>query len=393
MEKYILIALFAYITVSCSNNNESAAQLYDTETITVDIRKSSKSIVDFSFMLDTTEFEIIPLETTDECLIANVSKLFFKNNKVVVYDELQQGAFIFNKDGSFYSKIRNIGNGTGEYPAGINDIFASEHFIYVLDPPFGIMQYDFDGKFIKKLDMQNKWGYNMLTVDDKTLMIVNDWSSSKSGCFHLFEINYETNRTNSLMPFSIDDYDNHRGWGLRKYYSYNKNNILLFFSSIDTIYELKDHSVLPKYSIDIIYRNLPDELKKGNGRTALTESIRNEYLTGVNDVVETSRYLFLRIDDGFYHLIYDKDYKRVISISAKYKIDSWKLLTIDDFHSLDENHIMTYVTGVYGYNTKKEALESKMALTSNFDKNFMKKLESINDEEANPIVVILKVKE
>jgi len=343
-------------------------------------------------MLDTTEFEIIPLETNKECLIAEVTMLFCRNNKIIVFDETALGAYIFNRDGSFHSRIRAIGQGPGEYPAKINDIYASENYIYVLAPPFGIMQYDYESNFIRKIDLQDTWGMNIMTEDDRSLLVVNDWSTSRAGCFRLFKLNPETNSKQTFQPFPQSDYDNHRGWSITKYYAYNKDNILLYYGSIDTIFEYRDEAVVPKYAIDVVHRGIPEDLKTGDGYTALTTSIKNKYIKGVRDVAETSRFLFIQVDME-YILVYDKVDKEVKALSYAFMNKGTKALQIERLFSMDKNHVMIYYTGLRGYNDKGLFEDEKIPLESRFDREYVKKIASFEDEEENPIVIILKVKE
>jgi hypothetical protein len=58
----------------------------------------------------------VPLETSDDCLIGNVSKTLIKNNKIYVADfHMASAIFVFDMNGKFLFKIARKGQGPGEY--------------------------------------------------------------------------------------------------------------------------------------------------------------------------------------------------------------------------------------------------------------------------------------
>jgi len=397
MKQYIIPLIFiVLIGYSC---NKKKGNFSTIETISIDVRKM-KPEMDLTYAIDTSYFEIIPLETNPDCLIANVKRIYLSNNKIVVYDELAKGAYIFNRDGSYHAKIRAIGQGPGEYPDYVNDIMVSNNYIGVLSPPFGIMLYDFDGNFVKKLSLDGSWGMNLFTFDDISYYLVNDWGRTDVGYYLLFKIDTKQNRVYSYLPYPKSDEENNRGWGLDKYYDLHDNNALIYFSTIDTIFNLTPSGeITPRYAIDIVYKKIPDNLKRGDGYKALQSSITNGYYKGIVNIAETSRYLFLKIDRGNY-VVYDKKEKVIKSIAGLHRIPSFFNLGIGGFFSVTQgDYILTYNTGLALFNDKKyldNLITGKTRKNSNginpFEKEYFKVLKNVKDEEDNPVVFILKAK-
>ena len=59
--------------------------------------------------------EIVPLETTPECLISPIDKLEIADDKLYLLDNEQDFIFIFSRQGKFINKIDDIGRGPEEY--------------------------------------------------------------------------------------------------------------------------------------------------------------------------------------------------------------------------------------------------------------------------------------
>ena len=88
----------------------------------------------------------VPLETHNNALIGTISKLYFKNDSVIVFDRENNNIFFFDQNGNFIRKIGEKGNGLSEY-IEFNDIhydftsdklyaferFQNKMFVYTLN--------------------------------------------------------------------------------------------------------------------------------------------------------------------------------------------------------------------------------------------------------------------
>src|SRR5690606_23195528 len=63
----------------------------------------------------------VPLETNDNTLIGSISKLYVKNDLIIVFDREYSNIFLFDQNGSFVRRIGEKGNGPSEY-IKFNDI-------------------------------------------------------------------------------------------------------------------------------------------------------------------------------------------------------------------------------------------------------------------------------
>lgn len=80
--------------------------LIDPENFSVDL--------DLSEILDDS-IEIIPLETTEECLISKINRIEFYQDKIFVSDKANAKIFVFTSEGKYLKSIGTQGGGPGEY--------------------------------------------------------------------------------------------------------------------------------------------------------------------------------------------------------------------------------------------------------------------------------------
>ncbi|MDO5572259.1 MAG: 6-bladed beta-propeller [Bacteroidales bacterium] len=385
----LILILEFNLLLSCSKKNKDYP--LDVEVIKIDVDKYEE-IADASFFVDTDDFEIIPLETSDSCLIGNVTRVYLKKDKIIVYDEVQKAAFIFNKDGSYYSKVLRLGNGPGEYPPVVNDIVVTDNFIGVLVPAIQkIKFYNFEGEFVKDISLNGSWAYTFFTFDENKYYLINGWGRSDQGKYHLFTLD-EKGKLDKFLPFESNDEIN-RGWGLENYYSLFQNRALVIYSSIDSIYSVSpDQKIAPKYFVEFTKRKISKELAEGDGRTALEYAIKNDYFTGVTKIMETTRYLVL-MSSGADMIVYDKTAKEVKSISTIMVIPEWDNFSIQlgAPGDIQEDKII-YTMEAIMPQYYKDTFNKNTCKDKRFAEEYSKILNAGFKDTDNPILFIFNVK-
>ena len=108
------LAMMLLVAVSCSDKKSAP----DSNEIFVDFKSESPMVVNgpedifnYSDYIDSVVY--VPLETSDECLVGEISDMHFVNDRIFVKSRFS--IFIFSKDGKFISKISRRGRGHGEY--------------------------------------------------------------------------------------------------------------------------------------------------------------------------------------------------------------------------------------------------------------------------------------
>ncbi|HEX3009947.1 MAG TPA: 6-bladed beta-propeller, partial [Bacteroidales bacterium] len=62
-----------------------------------------------------SKIEMIPLETSPNCLIKSIDKKVFFRGRYYLMDRYELSVLVFDEKGKFCFKIKNVGEGPGEY--------------------------------------------------------------------------------------------------------------------------------------------------------------------------------------------------------------------------------------------------------------------------------------
>lgn len=155
----LLLPLYILLLISCTTRNSDMT-----------LEDLSKIDPKFDYPLDSiiNKMDIIPLETSDRCLIENIVSIKESKDYYYILSDKNQALYKFDKNGKFISKIGNKGQGPGEY-ISINQIEVdnAQSVIYVLDY-FGqsLLLYDFDGNYIKSFKLPKDHSFNKFALSN-----------------------------------------------------------------------------------------------------------------------------------------------------------------------------------------------------------------------------------
>jgi hypothetical protein len=130
MIKNIALCVLASLLIyACTKDNSQA-----NNVINFDYIKCIEKF-DIGSITDST-FQIIPLETNENCLISQINKIEIRNNYIYIKDDLAKSVFIYDIDGKFINKINAVGQGPGEYVSP-SYMTVTDTSIIVVDNPTG----------------------------------------------------------------------------------------------------------------------------------------------------------------------------------------------------------------------------------------------------------------
>lgn len=140
MKKNFYAAMLgAGLLLTGCQNQPSARHLW-----VADVREAIRDVASVSY---------VPLETTDSCLISNVSNLVMDDEFIFVENGKTQQIFQFTREGKFVRQLGRAGNGPGEYaPYAIESMTldSSRREIYLNARQLPAWVYSYDGTFLRR---------------------------------------------------------------------------------------------------------------------------------------------------------------------------------------------------------------------------------------------------
>jgi hypothetical protein len=160
---------------SCSNTS-STKDAAGPKIITVDRNAASNQLSDLF-----GEVQLIPLETTDNSLMANIRLTKVHNDTLFFFDRKQYSLFVFNSKGEYLNRIGKVGQGPGEYWLIHDfDFCPKRNSVEMLSPTGSIYSYKMNGDFIEKRQLaDNVYSYQDFEYLSPDSMVV--WTVVETG--------------------------------------------------------------------------------------------------------------------------------------------------------------------------------------------------------------------
>ena len=296
MKKDRIIALLCFLFLmffSCKDKKHQTVIKSDTAKI-ITLSSFEQSFQDTTFFKSP---KIIVLETTDESLLAEISRIISCDSLLFIFDDSQDQLFVFDITGKYIQKINHKGQGPKEYNQICDFTVDSDkkQIILSADRPAKLMYYTYDCKFIKE---ENQPMYYPQLVKDRNLFYFIKDSRLYKNQVHI--LNTETGiKTESLEMLDIKNNLFLKGNSLTR-----GQNILFVRRYDNSIYELINEDIIKKYHFDFKKHSLPERfIKESDERIISRESRENKYIYSMSNVFNGDRYMMFYTNVGIF--IYD----------------------------------------------------------------------------------------
>lgn len=175
-----MIVLFTMLSIfSCNREPGHSYEIIDFEQA---IHKGD----DFDIRAYASNIRYIPLETREECFIADIRKIIKSEDYILVSDS-EGNLFQFTSAGQFLRNIGMMGKGPGEY-LNMTDFVVDHSFNNVYINTLGYLyNYDMEGNFKSKISL-NSGNLQVLCMDNRN---------------RLFYIMPDTRQTKDKTSFDI----------------------------------------------------------------------------------------------------------------------------------------------------------------------------------------------
>ena len=224
----------AIVFTACnpSLNNE----VKEISEFTISITSSMNSgEVQLSNYVDS--ITVIPLETTDESLIARASNIVLFQDKIFISDAVAQQLIVFSNTGKHIKTFHKRGQGGGEY-ISLTNFFITKEYIYILDISNRIiLVYNHDFQFINRIKLESP-AHNLI-IQDNNIWLYNIPGQTYDKDFELTCINTE-NQTFNLFE--------------RKYINGNNIKNITFWIGGNVFHSLNEQSFYSEQYGNKIYK-------------------------------------------------------------------------------------------------------------------------------------------
>lgn len=262
-------------------------------------------------------YSITPLETTDDCLISEISKIKLYNDKYYILDG-KKAILVFDKNGMFLGKVSHVGRGHGEYieissfdvntrngNVSVYDVSSSKMLVYSSNDEF-LYSFKIEEDVPRDFALLDNGDYLFLTYDYMKGARRGIWQCDSLGAFkkQLVEIDANFKYASGIIPSYF------RHIGNKVYVKGPEDNNYLYHISSDTIvasYKVHTGIKIPKR----IRRNpLPttNEENKGKVYSIVNYCETDSWvLLSVYDMIDNPTMLYNKRTNASYYILSNDD--------------------------------------------------------------------------------------
>ena len=385
---YLFVGL-ACLMLGLSCCTKSVQQVAEVTQINIDPDNIEK-FIDISPMLSDS-IDIIPLETTDECLLSNIDRLTFYKGHFYILDGMRRHIFVFDEAGRFVRKIGKQGNGPGEYSAILFFDFMGDSILIQDHHRLNCVIYNLaTGESVK--EFSHKVSVHNGFCLGRNIYFITGNEKIDQGNFSLCKFDLSTGDVvEKFIPFD-EKSAKFRIMGLMNDISKYKDSAYVIYPYNDTIYQVTKESVVPSYKIHFTARNLPDDIQPVNG-SFRSAAARGGFVKGLEYMQMSEDYIWgMYPDKGCYHFVCVNRHTLEAKVTDCFTVKKLGHLPLSQFFVFDED-LISVVPASSLEVSLNSILSSPYAPTEERYKERLKELQKNLKEDSNPVLFRYRFKE
>lgn len=312
LSKRLLFAVAFFSVISCGRKDA----LGDNAEA-VPVPKDAES--DF-FSDKVSLVELIPLETTDECLFGPDANLMVGEGCFYIIDTGVKRIFRFSPTGHFLGKVGFHGHSASEYNS-INSVQIKQDTLFVYSYPDKVTSYDREGEFLSSFNIGNLHE-SVYFLDDSTLLSYSGYMDGK-GKDRLHCIDRSGRELQSYLRTEF--------WmlnmiPLRPMFFSNGEAVFIVDGLNDTVFRYEDGSLSPDIIFDFGKFRIPDSVFGCRDNISAANELLNHPYALVEQYMENDMFKVVEIRRC------DKSYIDCMYGLCKDGEWSWSVFKLDDKH-------------------------------------------------------------
>jgi hypothetical protein len=335
------------------------------------------------------EWDMVALETTDDCLISGIDRIFYRNDKYYVFDKTGKTVFLFDSTGKFISKLYKKGEGPDEYSA-MDAVCIVDENIWVADGNMRwLICYDENMKMTERVRTFDIIGACDINYLNGNIYIADNWFGWNEKNAQLAQYNIQTKEITGVWFVPKVAGEETARWVKSSQLAQSGSSCLFTYSYCDTIFQIDDEGCTPKYRMIFSerYKDIPQPIEE------YINPENSHIIKGIEDIKQTQNKIFIEYSEKRYlkSAIYDKN-------TNECKVYPWLVYPdLNDFEIYQTNIYFDDNNMICGYDAEtfltRFGKESDRAKIKN--ESYRKKIESIVssiDEYSNHIIIKFKLK-
>jgi hypothetical protein len=340
------------------------------------------------FVSDT--FDILQLETTDDCLIGKIDKVIYKNGVYYILDKKTSSVFLFDSRGKYISKLSKKGEGADEYTSLDAFVVSDNGDVWISDTNVrSLIGYDKNFKLVKKIKLWDYIAANDLAFMGNKIYMASNWDGFGNHNMQLASYDANNSAIDGLLYVGKRP-DNAAAFIKNSQLSLSGDDCLLIYSYCDSIFQVADNEAKPKYKISFKerYNDIPYSIEE------FVDPNKENIIKGIEDIKQLKENILLGYFDhkyfisavynrntheakSYYHLTHSRLGNMIIYQYATY-VDDDNLIA-----SFEPEEIM---------DVKKNIISDIEHIKNNVDKSKVKQVLAGLKSDSNPILVRFKLK-
>ncbi|MDL2265933.1 6-bladed beta-propeller [Parabacteroides sp. OttesenSCG-928-G21] len=391
MKKNTLFVILLILTSFICNVNSQNIQ-----RINIGKNINTKQSLNLSAIASSVEY--IPLETTDDCLLAaDILQIEFIDDEIFLCD----GYYIyrFNKQGRFLKKIGKHGQGPGEYRQIITSFILNKNnkTITVFDNlgKRSFIVYTTDGDYVKEYKSEFTGGEKRYLTNDLYLVYNSSfhYTNTKGTYGHDLILMDDNGKIRHKYKYTMPE---GRRYGVMIYPAifYFFQGKMIYKNPFDEIiYSVNEKDKTPLYVFDLgRYDDLKDEedftiTLDRNGTPIVKSNASAKERLAIYRLSETEQYLYI---------VYNKGNDSFRGVFDKSKLQFYNIYTDNTYGITDDINKGFHFWPILGiqHDTMidyKRAHEFKELNPNKVEEKLRRVINDL-DEEDNPVIILAKIK-
>jgi hypothetical protein len=329
---------------------------------------------------------LVRLETGDESIIGNVSKVVIMDSTIYILDGQSMSLFMFNIYGQYISKIACRGMGPYEYVSPEDFTVLKNKDILILDETKKIIHFKEDGTPYKTYRIPF-YADALEPLNDSLLVFAGSGFEQPVIIWNM--------RNNKIVNKFLEYDKKHGGRGLKPLIKYS-DNVYFNRKYSSTIYKVTPEQISTQWFINFGKRNINEHILEGMyGIPIIPPSAAD-----INRVTETKNLVTFSFQvedwkDGMPHYVYfsKSNGKKIVTIYDRYDNDmSFDRYPQDILGITDSDEMIEILYPAYYLeNLSKYDTTAMDEAKKQRWQNIQKQLNGINEFD-NPVVAIYSVK-